>query len=164
MKFLKIVNRVKFLLLSFLVLPFCVGCSSYERIDFVSAKMNSLKLVSFSSVNADFDIVVDNPNNFSLNVENISGVLYLKGKEIATFTTPNSVLLTKRGESSHNLLFIATLTDIPSAVGLLSDLSSVSLDDITVDVSADVGKGKVVAIPVKKRGLPIKRFIRSLSE
>jgi len=133
---------------------FLGSCSkTYKDIEVKDVKVGKVSLLSIRSVDADLIVVIDNPAVQKFTARNIKGNVYQKGKQIATFSSNDELVLESK-KVSENRLKVRVALDSP--LGLLGSLADkgLDLDDYTLDFAADVSSG-VMRFPYRKKGIKV---------
>lgn len=127
------------------------GCNTVERIKNIrvtSATLASLTPTGFRSLEATFLVGIDNPA-MQVTAEDISGILYYKGKEYVDFVV-DPVTLLARTTSVYEIHGAATLRPDVSLIQVLSLAKNYDLADFTADLNVTVklrsGVGKAVSL------------------
>ena len=135
------------------------SCSmKYKDVDFVDASVTSFKLSGLTTLQLSLDAEIDNPNNFSFKVKNISGAIYKKGILFATFSSADVIEIEKNSKDTYSVDISAILKDPISALEIISNSSDVSPADFSVVVEGEAKKAGIT-IPVKKE-IPLNRLLK----
>ena len=134
------------------------GCSRYKQISVTSAKIESLSMNGFKSVDLIVRIVVDNPAG-KVEIRTAEGVLKHFGKIIGR-VTPDPVTFKPRTEEEYQVKMRVEIAEGLGFREIMSLMDMKKLEECTLDVSVS---GKVAGMAVKKNyvDIPLKKLLES---
>ena len=136
------------------------SCSkTYRDIDVKDVKLENVSLSSLRSIDAVLLVEIDNPAGPKFKAENIKGVVYQKGEQIATFSSDDIVTLEPKSITESKITVRLTLDNPFGFLGGVAKDRGVNFGDFTIDIQADVTSG-LLTVNYKKKGLEVKSMIK----
>ena len=102
---------------------------------------------------------VDNPAVQKFQAENIWGVVYHEGKQIATFSSDDVIVLEAKTVTQSKIKVRLTLESPLGFLGKIAESGGVKLKDYTVDIGADIKSG-IVKFPYSKKGMEVAELVK----
>ncbi len=137
-----------------------VSCSkSYKDIEIKDFKVEKLNISSIRSVDAVVLLEVDNPAVQKFQAENIWGVVYHEGKQIATFSSDDVIVLEAKTVTQSKIKVRLTLESPLGFLGKIAESGGVKFKDYTVDIGADIKSG-IVKFPYSKKGMEVAELVK----
>jgi LEA14-like dessication related protein len=120
----------KHLILIILLLSVSIaGCDVYKPLTVGNPKTLESKPVDKTEFEISFDIPIQNPNFYSINVTDIQAKAYVNNKVAGKIVNHDKLKIPAKSAKDHHITFVVDITDIfPSVSSILKTLSEGMVD------------------------------------
>lgn len=139
------------------------SCRNYEKLDFVDAKVSSLKFLGSSRLDLGIEVIIDNPTSSSYSVTDMSGVFYKDGGEFADVVLKDKVTVSPK---KMNVIEVPLNVELVDPVGFLNgmDLDTFKGEGFTVSIDMRVKNGLGLSKRLVYDRIPVKNLAGSLGK
>lgn len=105
-----------------------------------AAQITNVTMNGLKSADAVLVVDVHNPNIFAIDVNEISGSIYVAGTKLASFKA-DPVKVRRRSDGTYSIPVSGMVCEGISSLQVLSLISKISMDDIVLDINASAKAG-----------------------
>lgn len=138
------------------------GCVDYKNLKITSFKIDNITPEGLRSVSGTASVGVDNPSA-GFSIYNVAGTVKRGGKDFGTFTA-EPVKVEPKSSMVYNVSGTMSLASQVSILEVLSTVTSLKVDDFTVDVSCTVKPRGGAAKKIELRGIPARKVLNKLQQ
>lgn len=160
----KVYRAIIYFLVSFTILA-GTGCSNLKELKNIratSARVESFRISSLKTVDAVFDIAVDNPAK-DITLSDINGTIEQNGEVIGNFSAA-PLDIPGRTQSTIRVKGRVELAPGLSPIKIMSLVNNADLDSFTASVSLKAGIGKKAGKRFSFKRIPISGIIRNFKK